>query len=66
MANYRMVTIDKDGKLSRHRSFVCDNDDDAIVWAKQSVDDTAVELWSGARFIVRLEPRSSFSSGRGS
>jgi hypothetical protein len=30
MANYRIVTIDKAGKLGRHRSFVCDNDDDAI------------------------------------
>ena len=42
MASYRIVTIDKAGKLSRHRGFVCDNNDDAIVWAKQSVDDAAV------------------------
>jgi hypothetical protein len=59
MANYRIVTIDQAGKLGRHRGFVCDNDDDAIVRAKQSVEDTAVELWSGPRFIARLEPRSS-------
>jgi hypothetical protein len=59
MASYRIVTIDEAGKLSRHRGFVCDNDDDAIVWAKQSVDGAAVELWSGARFVARLEPRSS-------
>jgi len=57
MANYRILTIDKAGKLGRHRSFVCDNDDDAIVWANQSLDDAAVELWSGARFVARLEPR---------
>jgi len=62
MANYRIVTIDKAGKLSRHRGFVCDNDDDAIEWAKQSLDDAAVELWSGARFVARLEPRSSTKS----
>jgi len=59
MANYRIVTIDKAGKLGRHRGFVCDNDDNAIVWAKQSVEDAAVELWSGPRFVARLEPRSS-------
>ena len=58
MANYRTVTIDKAGNVNRHRDFVCDNDDDAIVWAKHSVDDAPVELWSGARFVTRLEPRT--------
>lgn len=56
MANYRTVTIDKAGKANRHRNFVCDNDGDAIVWAKHSVDRAPIELWSGARFVVRLEP----------
>ena len=59
MKHYRIVTIDYDGKLSRHRGFVCDNDDDAVVWAKQLVDAEPVELWSGARFVARLEPRSN-------
>ena len=59
MNHYRVVKIDYDGKLSRHRGFVCDNDDDAIVWAKQLVDEAPVELWSGARFVTRLEPRSN-------
>jgi len=59
MKHYRIVTIDYDGKLSQHRGFVCDNDDDAIVWAKQLVDEAPVKLWSGARFVARLEPRSS-------
>jgi hypothetical protein len=48
MKHYRIVTIDYDGKLSQHRGFVCDNDDDAIVWAKQLVDEAPVKLWSGA------------------
>ena len=56
MANYRTVTIDKAGNVKGHRQFACDNDDDAIVWAKHSVDDAPVELWSGARFVTRLEP----------
>ncbi len=59
MANYRIVTIDNAGNLSRHRGFVCGNDDDAIVWAKHSVDNAPVELWSGARFVARLEPQAA-------
>ena len=59
MNPYRIVTVDYEGKVSRHRSFVCDNDDDAIVWANQLVDGAPVEIWSGARFVTRLEPRSN-------
>lgn len=62
MANYRIITIDQAGKSGRHRAFVSDNDDDAIVWAKQSLDETPVELWSGARFVTRLEPQSAGSA----
>ena len=58
MASYRIVTIDKPGQLGRHRSFVSDNDDDAIVWAKQLLDDAPVELWNEARFVAHLEPQS--------
>ena len=59
MNHYRIVTIDDDGKLGRHRGFVCDTDNYAIVWAEQLVDVEPVELWSGARFVARLEPRSN-------
>lgn len=62
MPNYRVVTIDQAGKLGRNRAFVCDNDHDATIWAKQLVDEAPVELWSGARFITRLEPQSAFKS----
>jgi hypothetical protein len=62
MANYRIVTIASDGTLTRSRSFDCDNDADAIVRAKQSVDKAPIELWSGARFVTRIEPKSSATS----
>ena len=52
MKHYRVVTINCDGQLSRHRGFACENDDDAIVWAKQLVDGSPVELWCGARFVA--------------
>jgi hypothetical protein len=55
MANYRIVTIDKAGNLGRHRGFVCNNDEDAIVWAKQLESEKPTEVWSGARFIARIE-----------
>ncbi len=59
MPNYRVVTIDEAGQLGQHRAFVSDNDDDAVVWAKQLVDVAPIELWNGARFVTRLEPPSS-------
>jgi hypothetical protein len=62
MPNYRIVTVDQAGNLGRHRAFVSENDDDAIVWAKQLLDDAPVELWSGARFVTRLEPQSALSA----
>jgi|EndMetStandDraft_7_1072992.scaffolds.fasta_scaffold396844_1 hypothetical protein len=52
MQNYRVVPVDDAGKMGRHRSFVCANDDDAIVWAKQMIDQAPLELWSGARFSL--------------
>jgi hypothetical protein len=64
MANYRIVTIENDGALSRHRSFVCDNDTDAVVWANQLLDKAPIELWSGARFVARLEPTIARTANR--
>jgi hypothetical protein len=58
MTNYRIVSVDDAGKVSSQRSFACANDDDAIVWARQLLDKTSVELWSGARFIARIEPEA--------
>jgi hypothetical protein len=61
MNNYRVVPVDLADKLGRQRNFTCLNDEDAIVWAKQLVDVTPVELWSGTRFIARLEPANRSS-----
>jgi hypothetical protein len=36
--------------------FVCDSDEDALVWAKQWMDGAAVEIRSRERFVRRLEP----------
>lgn len=58
MNTYRIVLVDDTGRASRQRSFVCANDDDAIVWAKQLEGEVPIELWSGARFVARLEPQA--------
>ena len=65
MPNYRIVTIDEVGKPGRHRGFVCENDQDAIVWAKQLLDEAPIELWSGARFVIRLDAQSALKNKRG-
>jgi hypothetical protein len=54
---YRAYIIGSDGHFASFRAYACDNDEAAIAWAKQLVDEGhGVELWSGERFIVRLSP----------
>jgi hypothetical protein len=55
MADYRVHTIGVDGNFINSRAFSCDNDPDAIEWAKQLVDGHDIELRSGARLVIRLE-----------
>jgi hypothetical protein len=55
VSEYRAYVIGEDGHIASFRSFVCDSDADATVWAKQLVDGHDVELWSGDRFVIRLD-----------
>ena len=57
MNEYRAYTVGIDGHFTASRAFACVNDDDAIVWAKQLVDGHDVELWSGERFVIKLDHR---------
>jgi hypothetical protein len=54
MNEYRADLIGKNGHIANSRAFVCANDDHAIVWAKQLAGGDGVELWSGNRFVFRL------------
>jgi hypothetical protein len=45
----------EDGKIRSSRAFVCDDDADATVWARQLVDGNDLELWSGERFVTRVD-----------
>jgi hypothetical protein len=55
VSEYRAYVIDKDDHIASFRAFVSDRDADATVWAKQLVDGHDVELWSGDRFVIRLD-----------
>ena len=61
MAEYRAYVVGDDGHFVAFRAFVCDSDADATVWAKQLVDGHDVELWSGERFVLKLEAKKAQS-----
>ena len=61
---YRAYVMDHDGHIKASRAFVCDSDNDATVWAKQLVDGHDIELWSGERFVIRLDHRENGETGR--
>jgi hypothetical protein len=58
VSEYRAYTFGNDRHIANIRSFICDNDGDATVWAKQLVDDNDVELWCGGRLVARLNATS--------
>ena len=54
MAEYRAYLVGDDDHFVAFRAHVFDSDTDATVWAKQLVHLHDIELWSGERFVVRL------------
>jgi hypothetical protein len=52
MAEYRTYLIGSDGRVESSRAFVCDTDENAIVWLGQQ----PAELWCGTRLVERLSP----------
>jgi hypothetical protein len=58
MAEYRAYVIGDDGHFLSFRAFVCDADTDATVWAEQLIDGHDLELWSGDRFVTRLNHKN--------
>jgi len=55
MAEYRAYMMGEDGHFVCSRAFICDDDADATTWARQLIDGHDIELWSGERFVIRLE-----------
>lgn len=56
VADYRSYTVGSDGRFISFEANVCESDVEAVSWAEQLVKGVAMELWSGPRFVLRLEP----------
>jgi hypothetical protein len=54
---YRAYIIGDDGHFIDAEPIICENDDAAIKRAEQLVNGRAIELWSGQRFVIKLEPK---------
>jgi hypothetical protein len=53
---YRANTV-KDGHILGFDSLTCTDDAGAIEQAKRLVGSFGVELWSGDRIVIRLDPK---------
>jgi hypothetical protein len=57
MVEYRAYRVGPDGHFTGYEPLVCPSDKEAIEKAKCLVDGHDIELWSGDRFIIRLESK---------
>jgi hypothetical protein len=55
MPDYRAYIVGEDGHFVGYEPLVCPNDAEAIEKAKRLVSGRDVELWNGARFVIKLE-----------
>jgi hypothetical protein len=55
---YRAYYVGHDGHFNGYEPLVCANDAAAIDMAKRIVIKHGIELWSGPRFVVKLDPES--------
>jgi hypothetical protein len=58
MTPYRAYAVRFDGRFDGYKSLSCADDDDAIGRARLLAENSAIELWSGERFVTRLEHKS--------
>jgi hypothetical protein len=56
-AGYRAYIVGLDGHFSWSNEFFAPDDDAACEHARQYVDGHDVELWSGGRFVAKLQAR---------
>jgi hypothetical protein len=55
VVDYRAYFVGSDGHFVRFVGLSCSNDAEAIEQAQRLIQDQDIELWSGGRFIVRLQ-----------
>jgi hypothetical protein len=58
VVEYRAYLVDQDGHFVSLEPMVCADDAEAIEKAQHLVDRFSVELWSGERFVIRLEAKT--------
>jgi hypothetical protein len=56
MQEYRAYTVGLDGHFVGFEAMLCATDAEAIKKSRLLVGDRPIELWSGARFVIRLDP----------
>lgn len=54
MAEYRVNLMGSDGRFASSRTFVCDTDENAIVWAREIAGEQPAELWIESRLVRHL------------
>jgi hypothetical protein len=55
MTDYRAYTVWPDGNYEGFEALSCIDDDEAIDEARRLAEKGAIELWTGERFITRME-----------
>jgi len=58
MAEYRAYVVGDDGHFVSFEGFACQDDAEAVAKAQRLTDGHDIELWSGARFVIRLVQQS--------
>jgi hypothetical protein len=58
MTNYRAYAVRPNGNFDGYKALTCADDDEAIGTIRSLTDTSAIELWTGERFVTRLERKS--------
>jgi hypothetical protein len=58
MIEYRAYAIGSDGHIAKAIPLVCDGDNQAIEQAKKALQGHTIEVWSGNRFVTRIDLES--------
>jgi hypothetical protein len=58
MARYRVYAVQFDGNFDGYETLSCTDDDEAIGEAQRLTNNSAIEVWSGERFVARMECKS--------
>ncbi|MBA2401115.1 MAG: hypothetical protein H0V72_20930 [Bradyrhizobium sp.] len=56
MSEYRVFSIGFDGRIFKAEPMVCESDEEAIARARTLGAEYTIEIWSGNRFVIRLDP----------